>query len=206
MTPETFPKVAIVLLAAGQSSRMGGKHHKLLAEFDGVPLIRRMARIAGAADPAAVIVITGHRHQEVAACLVGLPVDIVYNPAYAEGMASSIISGFGVSSATAADGVMIMLADMPEVTDRDLRALIAAFRDTKGGAIVRAVSDGKRGNPVILPQSLRDAILALQGDVGARNVIETCGLPILDVEVGTAAHIDVDTPEAVLAAGGILKG
>jgi molybdenum cofactor cytidylyltransferase len=206
MAPETFPTVTIVLLAAGQSSRMGGEHHKLLAEFDGVPLVRRMAEVAGSADPAATIVVTGHRHEEIMACLAGLPVEIVRNPAYIEGMASSIISGFAVPSVADADGVMIMLADMPEVTGRDLRALIAAFREAKGGAIVRAVSDGRRGNPVVMPQSLRGAILKLEGDVGARKVIETCGLPIIDVEIGNAAHIDVDTPEVVLAAGGVLKG
>lgn len=206
MTPETCPTVAIVLLAAGQSSRMGGKHHKLLAEFDGIPLVRRMAMIASSVAPRAVVVVTGHRHQEIAACLSGLTVEVAYNKAYASGMASSIVTGFGASSVAAADGVMIMLADMPEVSERDLLALVTAFQDAKGSAIVRAVSNGKRGNPVILPQSLHARILALEGDVGARNVIEGCGLPVVDVEIGAAAHIDVDTPEAVVAAGGVLKG
>lgn len=206
MNPQVSPTVAILLLAAGQSRRMGSNQHKLLAEFGGIPLVRRMAEIAVAAEPTTVVVVTGHRHQEISACLTGLNIEIIHNPAYAEGMASSIISGFGVSSVIPADGVMIMLADMPEVNDRDLRALIMAFRDAKGGAIVRAVSGGKRGNPVILPKALRGAILKLEGDVGAKKVIETCGLPIIDVEIGDAAHIDVDTPEAVAAAGGVLKG
>jgi molybdenum cofactor cytidylyltransferase len=206
MTVSAPISVAIILLAAGQARRMGSDHHKLLAEFDGVPLIRRMAEVAISAAPDAIVVVTGHRHVEIAACLLELPVEIVHNAVYADGMASSIVAGFRAASVAAADGVMIMLADMPDVIGRDLRLLIDAFRDAEGVAVVRAVSNGKRGNPVILPRSLRDSVLRLEGDIGARQVIEGCGLPIIDIEIGDAAQLDVDTPEAVLAAGGILKG
>jgi molybdenum cofactor cytidylyltransferase len=95
---------------------------------------------------------------------------------------------------------------MPGVTGADLDALISAFRAASGRAIVRAVSRGKRGNPVILPRALGDAVMRLEGDVGARHIIETSGLPVIDVDIGDAAHLDVDTPEAVVAAGGILRG
>ena len=99
-----------------------------------------------------------------------------------------------------------MLADMPHVTGSDVRALLDAFVAAGGHAIVRAVSAGKRGNPVVLPRATFAAILQLEGDVGARHIVEGAGLEIVDVEIGAAAHIDVDTPEAVVAAGGILKG
>jgi molybdenum cofactor cytidylyltransferase len=71
---------------------------------------------------------------------------------------------------------------------------------------VRAVSGGRRGNPVVLPRATFAAVLRLKGDVGARHVIESAGLDVVDVEIGAAAHVDVDTPEAVAAAGGVLKG
>ena len=58
----------------------------------------------------------------------------------------------------------------------------------------------------MLPRTTFAAILQLEGDVGARHIVESAGLDIVDVEIGAAAHVDVDTPEAVLAAGGILKG
>ena len=48
--------------------------------------------------------------------------------------------------------------------------------------------------------------MRLEGDVGARHIIETSGLPVIDIDIGDAAHLDVDTPEAVLAAGGVLRG
>ncbi|MBC7312358.1 MAG: NTP transferase domain-containing protein [Rhizobium sp.] len=200
-------KVATVLLAAGRSSRMGeGGRHKLLAEFEGEPLVRRSARIALEARAGEVIVVTGHRGFEIVGSLKGLAVVCVDNPDYASGMASSLKAGFAVANAGGADGVLVMLADMPGVSVGDLHALVAAFRASGGRSIVRAVADGKRGNPVILPRSTFEAVKSLEGDIGARPIIETAGLPIVDVEIGLAARLDVDTPEAVIAAGGILKG
>ncbi|MDL2400518.1 molybdopterin-binding/glycosyltransferase family 2 protein [Rhizobium mayense] len=205
--PEAQISVAVVLLAAGQARRMGeGGPHKLLAEFDGVPLVRRSAATALASGVAAVVAVTGHRRREIEQALAGLPVEWAHNPDYASGMASSLVAGVSAPVSQRADGVLVMLADMPGVTSDDLKTLIAAFRRANGQAIVRAVSRGKRGNPVILPRSVFDAVMRLEGDVGARHIIETAGLSVVDVDIGDVAHLDVDTPEAVLAAGGILKG
>lgn len=200
-------KVETVLLAAGRSSRMGeGGRHKLLAEFEGEPLVRRSARIALEAGAGEVIVVTGHRASEIAGSLKGLAVACVDNPDHASGMASSLKVGVAAANAGGADGVLVMLADMPGVTTGDLRALVSAFHASGGRSIVRAVADGKRGNPVILPRATFEAVKSLEGDIGARPIIETAGLPVVDVEIGLAARLDVDTPEAVIAAGGILKG
>jgi molybdenum cofactor cytidylyltransferase len=198
--------VAAVVLAAGRASRMGvSGQHKLLAEFDGVPLVRRSAQAALEAGVRRVLAITGHRQAEIRAALAGLDVIAVENAGYATGMASSLIAGVNAVG-NEADGVLVMLADMPWVSAGDLAALMSAFKAGQGRVIVRAVSGGKRGNPVILPRSTFDAIRQLQGDIGARHIIETCGLPVVDVDIGPAAHVDLDTPEAVIAAGGILKG
>ena len=198
--------VAIVILAAGKASRMGeGGKHKLLAEFDGVPLVRRSALTALGADAASVIVVTGHRRSEIAAALDGLALTFIDNPDYPSGMASSLITGFSSKDADRAEGILVMLADMPGISTTHLDALISAFRNAGGEAIVRAVSRGKPGNPVILPRSLNQAVLRLEGDVGARDIIATSGLPVLDVDIGDAALLDVDTPDEVLAAGGALN-
>jgi len=198
--------VAIIVLAAGKASRMGASgQHKLLAEFDGVPLVRRSADAGLGAGVENVIVVTGHRQAEIRAALAGLAVRTIENPDYASGMASSLVAGVNAASADV-DGVLIMLADMPSVGAGDLRSMIAAFKAEQGRVIIRAVSGGKRGNPVILPRSTFEAVRQLQGDVGARHIIETCGLPVIDVDIGPAAHLDLDTPEAIVAAGGILKG
>ncbi|MBB3163002.1 nucleotidyltransferase family protein [Rhizobium laguerreae] len=198
--------VAIVILAAGKASRMGeGGKHKLLAKFDGVPLVRRSALTALGADAASVIVVTGHRRSEIEAALDGLDLTFIDNPDYASGMASSLIVGFSSGDADSAEGILVMLADMPGVSTTHLDALISAFRNAGGKAVVRAVSQGKPGNPVILPRSLTQAVLRLRGDVGARAIIATSGLPVLDVDVGDAALLDVDTPDEVLAAGGAMN-
>ncbi|MBP1856959.1 NTP transferase domain-containing protein [Rhizobium herbae] len=198
--------VAIVLLAAGKASRMGSSgRHKLLAEFDGVPLVRRCADAGLAAGAENVIAVAGHRQAEIRAALAGLDVITIENPDYATGMASSLVAGVNAAGADV-DGVLVMLADMPWVTAGALRSMIAAFEAEQGQPIIRAVSGGKRGNPVILPRSTFEAVRRLQGDVGARHIIETCGLPVIDVDIGPAAHLDLDTPEAIVAAGGILKG
>ena len=183
-----------------------GGSHKLLAEFDGVPLVRRSALTAIAGGVSDIVAVTGHRRAEIEEALNGLAVERVFNPDYVSGMASSLVAGVGTPAAQRADGVLVMLADMPGVTGDDLKALMTAFRKANGLAIVRAVSGGKRGNPVILPRSVLNAVMRLEGDVGARHIIETSGLPVVDVEIGEAAHLDVDTPEAVIAAGGVLKG
>ena len=199
------PKVGIVLLAAGKASRMGEKGpHKLLAEFDGVPLVRRSAEVAKASQAEAICVVTGHRADEIGAALQSLDLKVAYNADYATGMASSLKTGFK-ALAEDVDGIVVLLADMPGVTSDDLNRMIEAFRAEDGKAIVRAVADGKRGNPVILPRATFEAVTRLEGDVGARHIIEKSGLPVIDIDIGVAAHLDVDTPEAVIAAGGLLK-
>lgn len=202
-TPPRTPRVGIAVLAAGRASRMGGEKHKLLAEFDGEPLVRRAAKAALASGAGDVVIVTGHRAAEIETALSGLNVNTIVNADYATGMASSIRAG--LECLEDVDGLCIALADMPGVTGEDLKLLIEQFTQAGGNAIVRAVSNGKRGNPVILPNILFPAISRLEGDIGARHIIEKSDLPVIDVEIGMSAHLDVDTIEAIAAAGGVLK-
>ena len=200
-------RVAALMLAAGQARRMGKDGpHKLLAEFDGVPLVRRTADMLQASKASPVVTVTGHRREEIEAALAGLDLTLQHNPDYASGMAASLTTGFSVPALAEADGVLVMLADMPAIATAHVDSLISAFAKAGGGVFVRSVSDGKRGNPIIIPRAAYPAVLRLEGDVGARALIESSGLPVIDVDIGPAAHLDVDTPEAVTAAGGVLKG
>ena len=104
-----------------------------------------------------------------------------------------------------AAGVLIVLGDMPAVSSADLDRLIAAFRKAGGQAIVRATHDGKRGNPVLLPRALFGAVAQLEGDTGARHLVEAGLMPVVDVEIGEGAAIDVDTRDALESAGGVLQ-
>ncbi|RWQ48313.1 NTP transferase domain-containing protein, partial [Mesorhizobium sp.] len=196
-------KVDIVLLAAGRSSRMGGPN-KLLALFDGQPLVRRSADRALGSKASGTVVVTGHQRERVRAALSGLDVTFADNPDFAEGLSSSLKAGIARVSGDAA-GAMIVLGDMPGIASADLDRLIDAFRKSEGRSVVRASHEGKRGNPVLLPRSLFAAIAHLEGDTGARHLVEAEGLDVVDVEIGKAASIDVDTREALEGAGGVLQ-
>ncbi len=198
--------VAVVVLAAGRSSRMGSSGgHKLLATFEGVPLVRRtvLAALGSVASP--VIVVTGHRRMEIEGAIADLDMEMVCNENYQSGIAGSIACGVAAAESVGPDGLMIMLADMPELTAGDLDRLVAAFDTCRGTSIVRAAGHGRPGNPVIFPQSLHARLTELSGDSGARQLIETAGIPVVDLDLGERALIDVDTPEEVTAAGGLLR-
>jgi molybdenum cofactor cytidylyltransferase len=200
------PDLGIVVLAAGRASRMGeGGPHKLLAEFEGEALVRRVVRQAAEAQCGPVFVVTGHRSAEIAAALSGLDVELIDNPTYATGMASSLRAGLLAAEAAGLPAIMVLLADMPNVATDDIQLMAETLRKADSPAIIRAVADGQRGNPVILPAHTFEALKALEGDIGARAVIESSGIPVIDVEIGAAARLDVDTPEAVIAAGGTLR-
>ncbi|RWM76250.1 MAG: 4-diphosphocytidyl-2C-methyl-D-erythritol kinase [Mesorhizobium sp.] len=196
-------KVDIVLLAAGRSSRMGGPN-KLLALFDGKPLVRRTAERALGSKASGTIVVTGHQRERVRTALSGLDVTFADNPDFANGLSSSLKAGIAKVAGDAA-GAMIVLGDMPGVASADLDRLIDAFRKSEGRSVVRASHEGKRGNPVLLPRSLFAAIAHLEGDTGARHLVEAEGLDVVDVEIGKGASIDVDTREALEGAGGVLQ-
>ncbi|SMH49096.1 NTP transferase domain-containing protein [Mesorhizobium australicum] len=201
--PAARTAVHAVVLAAGRSSRMGGPN-KLLALFHGEPLVRRVAEGALASEVAGVTVVTGHQAERVRAALDGLGVSFAANPDFATGLASSLKAGIGALPDEAA-GALILLADMPEIEAGDLDRLIDAFRRSGGRAIVRATHEGKRGNPVILPRAVFAEVARIEGDTGARHVIEAGVAEVLDVELGRSASLDVDTPEALMAAGGALQ-
>ncbi len=196
-------KVPVVLLAAGRSSRMGGPN-KLLALFGGKPLARQSAERALASKANGVIVVTGHQAERVKDALAGLNAVFVENPHFGEGLSTSLKAGVS-ALADDASGVLVMLGDMPGVSPADLDRLIDAFRSSGGRSVVRASHDGRRGNPVILPRSLFAAVSHLEGDTGARHLVEAEGLDVIDVEIGVGAFVDVDTREALADAGGVLQ-
>lgn len=196
--------VAIIILAAGRSSRMASDAgHKLLSTFDGVPLVRRMALRATGSKASHVYAVTGFRHDEIEACLAGLDMTITFNPAFGSGMASSLITALNISGAMDHDGVLILLADMPSITKDNLDQLIDAFVLSKGLSIVRAAHAGTSGNPVILPRALYPQVLTLLSDRGAKSLIENCDLDIVEVDIGEAAVVDVDTLSDLQGLGGV---
>lgn len=201
--PEAAPEVAAIVLAAGRSSRMGGPN-KLLEIFDGKPLIRRTVEAALASRAGPVIVVTGHMGDRVADALAGLEVVRVDNPAFAEGLSTSLAAGLGAVPATA-DGAIVLLGDMPAVDAGAIDRLVGAFEPARGALIVRATSGGRRGNPVLWSRRFFADLAAITGDQGGRALFEAVPEAVVDVEIGPAAGLDVDTPEALAAARALFE-
>jgi molybdenum cofactor cytidylyltransferase len=201
--PERAKPVAAVILAAGQSRRMGGPN-KLLAQLDGKPLVRRAVEAALRSRAAWVTVVTGHQPELVRAALAGIPVAIVHNPEFAEGLSTSLRAGIAALPGEV-EGAIVCLADMPEVTSDVIDRLIAAFEAREGACIVVPTASGKRGNPVLWSRHFFRLLAAVSGDVGARHLIGENSEAVVEIEIGEAVTVDLDTPEAMRAAGGVLQ-
>jgi molybdenum cofactor cytidylyltransferase len=197
---EASPKIAAIILGAGKSSRMGGPN-KLLATLDGKALIRHVAEAACSAKLAQTILVTGHLAEEVGAQVADLDVTLVHNPDFADGMSGSIRAGINALAADI-DGAIVLLGDMPRVGADAIGKLVSAYRDSPSSLIVTATANGKRGNPVLWDRRYFDALKSLSGDVGARHVIAENQGFVTEVEIGPAARLDLDTPEALRDAGG----
>lgn len=197
-------KVHAIILAAGQSRRMG-KSNKLLASFDGKTMVRQVAELATASGVAGITVVTGHEAKEVQDALSGIDVAFTSNPDFASGLASSLRCGIAALPADCS-GAIILLADMPRITTAMIDRQIAAFNEASQTSIIQATSHGKRGNPVLWPSYYFDALKQISGDVGARHIIGQNTEQVIEVELGEAAALDIDTPEALRAEGGEIAG
>ncbi len=188
--------IAIILLAAGASSRMQGRD-KLLEEVFDRPLLRRVAEAASDSMAEKIIVVLGAYADERRKALAALPLQYAVNEDWKTGMASSIRTGVDALS-TDTEAALILLGDMPEVGKNVIDALITSFDPEQGKDIVRPVSgSGVGGNPILFGKRHFPALKALTGDIGAKPVIKANPDSVLDVPTKTdGVLIDLDTPEA----------
>lgn len=193
--------IAAIVLAAGESRRMGIQN-KLLLPFQNKPLITHVVDTIVEAEVDEVIVVVGHEAVHVRHALKGYDIRCVHNPDYPAGMTTSIWTGVKAASSDAS-GFMICLSDLPLITSTDLNHLIAAFREANAQSdrhIIRPVYKGMPGNPVLFPACYRADILASQDMTGCKNLIrQNLGL-VLDLEMPTD-HVlrDIDTPDTYLS-------
>ncbi len=188
------PRVVALVLAAGQSRRMGS--NKLLADLGGKPMIRRTVEaVLGAVDKA--IVVTGNAPDAIAEALAGLAVETAHNADYESGLASSLKRGISALPSNA-DAMLVVLGDMPLVDAEIIRRLIAAFNPAEHRSICAPVHQGTRGNPVLWGRQHFSALQALEGDKGARALLDRLSEELVEVEMpGDAILLDADTPEAL---------
>jgi molybdenum cofactor cytidylyltransferase len=196
--PEKGRNIAAVVLAAGQSTRMGAVN-KMLAEIGGKPLVRIAAEQALASRAKPVIVVTGHERERVEAALAGLPLRFVHNPQYADGLGTSLKAGIAAVPEHA-DGAVVCLSDMPQVDHQLIDKLIAGFDPERGGLVVVPSINGRRGNPVVWSRRFFNDLMSINGDIGARHLIGSYAEAVVEILVaGEAALTDVDTPESLSA-------
>jgi molybdenum cofactor cytidylyltransferase len=196
------PRIAALVLAAGQSSRMGGAN-KLLADVRGQPMVAHAVQAALASKAAALAVVTGHMAAEVEravkAAAGGRPVRFIHNPDYAAGLSTSLAAGVAALGEDI-DGAVVCLGDMPRIGPGVIDRLIAAFDPLEGRAICVPTYRGKRGNPVLWDKRFFPEMRGVAGDVGARHLIGAHGEVVAEVEMADdGVLIDVDTPQALAA-------
>ena len=191
-------RVAAVVLAAGRSHRMGPEN-KLLAGIEGVPMVVRVVDTVLASSAHSVVVVTGHEEARVRDALAGRAVTFAHNPAYETGMSSSLRVGLDAVPHKV-DGVLVCLGDMPWVTIAHLEALIATFDPSCDRPICVPVHERKRGNPVLWPKKYFREMREIQGDRGARILLDRHADEVTYVPVSDeGVNLDVDTPAALEA-------
>jgi molybdenum cofactor cytidylyltransferase len=192
------PRTAAVILAAGQSRRMGGPN-KLLLPIGGKPMVRHVVEAAMASRATPVVVVVGHQQHEVRQALRGLKVQFVANPDFVAGLSTSLKAGLDALPASV-DGAVVCLGDMPRVTATLIDRLIGAFNPVEGRGIVLPTWNGKRGNPVLWARAFFAEMHGVAGDVGARHLIGQHPDAVVEVEAeDDASLVDIDTPEALAA-------
>lgn len=180
----------VVILAAGASSRLG--RPKQLLPYLGKTLVEHAARTALASGATEVIVVVGAHAQEVRAKLAGLPIRVVTNREWEEGMASSIRCGFAALGPEIRCAI-VALCDQPRITPGLLRDLVARHVETSS-PVVAASYDGVIGAPCAFSRELFPELLALTGDSGARELIRSSPEPVERVEF-CGGNVDIDTTD-----------
>jgi molybdenum cofactor cytidylyltransferase len=194
-TPRTSgrdARVVGIVLAAGLATRMGGS--KVVRPVGGRPMVGRVVDAALGSRLTRTVVVVGHEADGVREILCDRPVDIVDNPAFAEGLSTSMNTGL-LHAGEGCDAALFLLADQPFVTASLIDCLVDAFA-AGGEPIVRPVMDGQPGNPVLFAARLFPELLRETGDRGGREIArrhadEVCLVTVDDPLAG----LDIDSPE-----------
>ena len=194
-SPSADPShVHVVVLAAGASTRFGST--KQLVRVNGRPLMHSVVSRAVELAGHSVTVVLGAHAGELAPLLKHTPAAVTVNRSWSEGIASSIREGLA-HTPSAADGVLILLADQAAVTTEDLRRLMGAWRRNTAGIAVAQYAGGV-GVPAIFPRWSFRELNELRGDRGAQPLLQRHTDRLIRVPM-PSAELDIDRPEDLLA-------
>ncbi|HAB37837.1 MAG: nucleotidyltransferase family protein [Tateyamaria sp.] len=186
--------ITIIILAAGSSSRMRGRD-KLLEKIDDIPLLRQQALAALAVSNDVIITLPPAPHPRYHT-VSDLNVSPLSVKDATEGISASIRTAIK-SLSQKTTKAMLLLADLPEITQIELNTVIAAINSHPNQLVWRgATKDGKPGHPIVFDQSLFNRLMQLTGDNGGQSIINEVKNDVRLVRLSSnQARLDLDTPE-----------
>ena len=183
---------SIIILAGGRAKRMGTT--KQLLPWGNRTILQHVVDTASAVNPAEIIVVLGHNAAEISSVLKDEPVKIAINKEFSRGMSSSLKTALNYISPES-DTYIFMLGDQPLVTVDMLRLLLQHHSASKLGITVPVYRDEK-GRPVIMDSKYREELMTLQGEIGAKQVIDAHPDDVQEIPVDSEeVIIDIDTQE-----------
>ncbi len=186
---------AIIVLAAGSSSRMG--RSKQLLEYQGVPLLAHAVNIALGCSPKDTLVVLGANDKEHQKLISGLPVRLVHHHDWHRGIGSSIKAGVGEMLKThpGIHQIIIMVCDQPFLSSDVLNSLIARQLQT-GKNIIACRYAGTIGVPVLFTRAFFPHLMKLRDDEGAKKIVSQNSDEVMLVDFEYGKH-DIDTPDDI---------
>jgi molybdenum cofactor cytidylyltransferase len=189
--------IAAVVLAAGESSRMG--RPKALLPIDGVRFIEKIVSSLQSTKVGKILVVLGHNAEEMRQKIADLPVLIVVNNEYKKGQLSSLVAAIrdiqSRQSSAELDGILVHLVDHPYINPILVDVMIDRFHESKKLIVVPRYH-GRRGHPVLFSRSLFSELLNAALDQGAKTVVHAHQKDTLEIDTeDEGVTIDIDTPE-----------
>ncbi len=187
---ERREQIGGLILAAGMSQRFGGP--KILLDWGGIPVIRRIALTAIQSGLSPVVLVLGAYTSEVYPYLQDLPLTIIENSEWRNGQSTSFIKGINLFSG-GVGGVVVLLADQPHISPDTIKKIIRTHQTLSFPIIIPTVT-GRRANPVLFDRLTFPEINKISGDVGGRILFSK--FPVMELSFQDEGLIlDIDTPE-----------
>ena len=183
--------ISSILLAAGQSKRMRGEN-KLTKNVKGIPLIKCALNNILKSHVNEIIIVLGYQKETIEKLIDKTSrVKFVFNSNYKEGISSSIKKGIKNLSEKN-EAFFISLGDMPSINYNTYNQLIKYSKDKK---VIVPLFKGQKGNPVLFPKSFEKKLLSIEGDSGAKKMLEINKKEVLNLEIDDPGIIkDLDVP------------
>ena len=178
-----------IILAAGLSKRYGLKN-KLTQHINNKPIINcLMDKLLSIYDTSELLIVTGYEHETIINLINNSDIEFIYNNDYKKGIGTSISAGIRELDKTIR-GVMIIPADMPIISTKDLIKLQNKFIELNCSKVIFPKYKSQVGNPVILPKKYFNILEGLKGDFGAKSQINKTDIITVNTDIGTIFDID----------------